>query len=208
MYSLVFLVLITAFKKDYVISEASTLKPSLELATVQVHGSPLFKNVRREVNTEMASGSSGNGICSSSLEVDLFSALANTLDTAAISCSGAGLGTHFTYTVEYEDSGGSSVSFNIETMDESVLFADHFSLEESYKATVKAMCGSCDSPEYDLTLDITVRAYTDRLFPYGSLMSDEELTGVDDGYADVHIDAPFSVPIYEKKHRKLYVSSN
>ncbi len=113
----------------------------------------------------------------------------------------------YDYEVIVSDSG--TESFVTSSGDDYLLFADHFSPGNSYELLVEAICSSCDFQIVELTLNIAVNSYEERLLPFGNVLSDSSLSGANDHqYSEVNFDIPFAVPVYDKTHKRAYVRSH
>ena len=151
---------------------------------------------------QVAEGSgSGSDTCIYTSTVEAFSSIADTLDALALECSSNPGDTEFQYTVLY--TGSSNGNFSTFS-DDNILFVDYFQLGNTYTLTITTSCDICDV--FDMTTEVSVSHYSNRLLPYGELLQDETLTDVDDDFTSVHVDAANSLPVYDKKYRTIYVS--
>ena len=166
---------------------------------------PVFSRADRNAD-ESGDGSIDTLECVSSLTVDAFSQLSTTLTDTLNNCTSQN-NVFYDYEVTISDSG--IESFVTSSEDEYLLFADHFSPGNSYQLLVEAICSSCDSQIVELTLDIAVNSYEERLFPFGDVLADSSLSAANDHqYSEVNFDTPFAVPVYDKTHKRAYVRSH
>ena len=154
-----------------------------------------------EIRQAAEESGSGSDSCTYTSTVEPFSSIADTLDALALDCTSNPADTEFQYTVIY--TGSSNGSFSTFS-DDDILFVDYFQLGNMYTLTITTSCDICDA--FDMTTEVSVSNYSNRLLPYGELLQDETLTDVDDDYTSVHVDAANSLPVYDKKYRTIYVS--
>ncbi len=179
----------------------------LDHTTINLDDVPaeLYFRAKREAGS--GDGSGMDIICPTSLQADAFSSVSKQLLALLNECIQSPQNAYYEYKINY-NSQDPSKNFTTNSQNDDILFADYFSPGTTHQLTVEATCSECEVKTIDLNLELSLTNYTVRLFPYGVLMSDGSLTGVDDAYIDVNIiDVPFPVPVYDEKYRRAYVSS-
>ena len=170
--------------------------------------------VLERVNREVVDGS-GSGLvvtppedeisnCSYSLSVSPFSVIAPSLSSLVQSCTKTELrsGESYNFTITFP----SSSSFSTYTGDSMKIFADHFTIGETYSLNVSSNCSTCTYTSVTFSLSLSLLNYTRRLLPFGrGLLQDEELTDVDDEAATAVAGGDKPIPVFDGKYQKIYV---
>ena len=88
--------------------------------------------------------------------------------------------------------------------DDSVLLVDHFHLNRTYALEVRSICEHWLCEDFIIFLNVTILDYSRRLLPYGPILEDAALQGVDDDFTTLTALQP--IPIFDSHYSNIYVS--
>lgn len=175
-----------------------------ERKTLQEHQQHSLRLQRAAEDAGSGSGGSAEPIETcvyvNETSVEVFSSILTFLRDAVTACEfdSAAEGVS-SYTVR----SGSIVS-QLKADDETVLFVDHFHLNQTYTLEVQSICDSLLCESFIISLNVTVVDYSSRLLPYGPILEDSFLQGEDDGF--ITLTALQPIPISSSHYSKIYVS--
>lgn len=192
-----------------VLVSSTVEKASASALQHSLHLSAIARERRAQDDTEMSGSGTrlGSGVgsgtlpltCSRTTAVSPFSKLAARLISLAQDCRFSGASA--TLTARYV--GAMTSLFTVSASNDVALFADYLLPGQTYHLLVSATCNGDECQQLEMDLNLTVSQHLSRLLPYGSLLNDRSMKGVDDEAATVLAYQP--IPMFDDRHRQLYV---